>query len=125
MMAAVSGLVAILGHIFPVWLKLKGGRGVATGVGVVAALDWRVAAAAVAVWAVVLLAARYMAVASVAASLTVPAAHLWLEPQPWDLRIPITILFLLAPLAITLRHIPNFKRMAAGTEDRLWAKKSS
>ena len=124
-MAAVCGLVAILGHIFPVWLKLKGGRGVATGVGVVAALDWRVAVAAMAVWAVVLLAARYMAVASVVASLAVPAAHFWLDRRDFLDRFPVTILFLLAPLAITLRHIPNFKRIAAGTEDRLWAKKSS
>lgn len=119
-MPAVCGLVAILGHVFPLYLKLRGGRGVATGVGVVAAVDWRVAAIAVGAWAIFVLLTRYIAVASVLASIAVPVAFFALGRS----ELPYTILFLLAPLVVTLRHIPNFKRLKEGTEHRLWAKKS-
>lgn len=116
LMPAVCGLVAILGHVFPLYLKLRGGRGVATGVGVVAAIDWRVAAIAVGAWIVFVLLTRYIAVASVLASIAVPAAFFALGGR----ELPYLILFLLAPLVVALRHIPNFKRLKAGTEHRLW-----
>lgn len=119
-MPAVCGLVAILGHVLPLYLKLKGGRGVATGVGVVAAVDWRVAAVAVGAWMLFVLLTRYIAIASVLASLAVPAAYYALGGR----EIPYTILFILAPLVVTLRHIPNFKRLKNGTEHRLWSTKS-
>ena len=122
---ALCGLVAILGHIFPAYLKLRGGRGVATGVGVVLALDWRVGVAALGVWVLILLLTRFIAVASILAALAVPVTQLALDPAAWQDRIFVTGLFILAPIMITLRHIPNIKRLIAGTEDRLWARKST
>ena len=126
---AVCGLIAILGHIFPVYLKLRGGRGVATGVGVVLALDWRAGLVALGAWVLVLLLTRYIAIASMLAAAAVPVAQIVHDAAAWKTglggRLPVTILFLLAPVLIMIRHIPNIKRLIAGTEDRLWAKESS
>lgn len=125
LLPAISGLLAILGHVFPVYLKMRGGRGVATGIGVVLALEWRAGVAALAIWAVLLLVTRYASVASVLAAAAVPAAWFYLEPDPWGHRIPNTLLFILAAVIVAVRHVPNFKRIAAGTEDRLWSTKRS
>jgi glycerol-3-phosphate acyltransferase PlsY len=122
---AVCGLMAIVGHVVPVFLKLRGGRGAATGAGVVLALDWRVGAAALGVWALAALLTRYASVASILAAAAVPAAQLLLDSDAWGDRVPITILFLLAALVVILRHIPNLRRLIGGTEERLWAKRSS
>jgi glycerol-3-phosphate acyltransferase PlsY len=70
----VAGLAAFLGHLFPVWLKFKGGKGIATGLGVLLAVSWQAALAAAVIWIAVAAATRYSSVASLVASAVVPVA---------------------------------------------------
>src|SRR5438128_5738257 len=73
-MLALVGLAAFLGHVFPVWLGFRGGKGVATAAGVLIALDWRLGLAVIAVWLVVVVATRYASLASIAGALAAPLA---------------------------------------------------
>jgi len=126
------GCAAILGHIFPVYLKLKGGKGVATSFGVALGL-WPYyticALIAIAVWAVVVSIWRYVSLASVAASVTFPLvlillialrpgwefAHLW----------PFVITATAIPLMVIIRHCENIKRILSGTEGKIHQKKNT
>ena len=71
---AVVALAAFLGHVFSVWLRFKGGKGVATAAGAIVALDWRVGAAALVTWVAVVLATRYSSLGSLVAAIVAPAA---------------------------------------------------
>ena len=120
------GCAAILGHIFPIYLKLKGGKGVATSFGVALGL-WPYyticASFAVAVWAVVVLIWRYVSLASIAASVTFPLVLIlaiiltpsWDFVNLWPLLIAATAI----PLMVIVRHRENIKRLIAGTESKI------
>lgn len=105
-----AGLAALLGHLFPVWLKFKGGKGVATSLGVLVVLAWPVGVTAMLCWLLVALVTRYsslaalvsFAFASVAASLFRFTDLIWLT-----VAIAALILF---------KHIPNIQRLIKGTE---------
>jgi glycerol-3-phosphate acyltransferase PlsY len=71
---AVVAFAAFIGHVFPVWLRFKGGKGVATAAGVLFALDWRVGAAVLLVWLTVVVVSRYSSLGALVASLFAPAA---------------------------------------------------
>src|SRR5262245_40394888 len=75
--AMLAGLGALIGHLFPVWLRFKGGKGVATGLGVLLALDWRIGLIACAAWLVVALLLRYSSLAALVAFAAAPLAA-WL-----------------------------------------------
>ncbi|MHC4488183.1 MAG: glycerol-3-phosphate 1-O-acyltransferase PlsY [Planctomycetota bacterium] len=120
------GCAAILGHIFPIYLKLKGGKGVATSFGVALGL-WPYyticASFAVAVWAVVVLIWRYVSLASIAASVTFPLVltlAIILSPG-WDLADlwPLLVAATAIPLMVIIRHRENIKRLIAGTESKI------
>ncbi|MHC4623749.1 MAG: glycerol-3-phosphate 1-O-acyltransferase PlsY [Planctomycetota bacterium] len=120
------GVAAILGHIFPVYLKFKGGKGVATSLGVALGL-WPFytlcALFAFALWAVVVLIWRYISLASIIASLAFPLALVlaiilvpdWHLTQLW----PLLIAAIAIPVMVILRHRENIKRLAAGTESKV------
>ncbi len=116
--AVGAGLAAFLGHCFPVYLKFRGGKGVATGAGVVAVLLPIPALAAFAIWGIVLCAFRFMAIASIAAALVLCAAHLRM-PAAWDAYNPRTWFCVIAGLIVVARHRDNIKRLVAGTENQL------
>lgn len=122
---AATALGPILGHVFPVWLRFKGGKAVATSLGVVLALPmvrwWGIAAFGL--WVIVFLATRYVSVASTAAAVGLLAAYLGFEhARAWDAYLPITV-FVLALVALVLaRHAGNYRRLAAGTENRFGGK---
>jgi acyl-phosphate glycerol 3-phosphate acyltransferase len=119
-LTVAAGVAALLGHLFPVYLKFRGGKGVATGAGVVAVLLPLPALAAVLTWVVVVFATRYVSVASICAAVALCVAHVLLAPRPWAYpeNIVTTFCFLAAAL-VTVRHAGNLRRLLDGTEHRL------
>ena len=116
--AVGAGLAAFLGHCFPVYLRFRGGKGVATGAGVVAVLLPIPMLAAFAIWGILLCAFRYMSLASIISVLVLCAAHLR-TPAAWDLSNPRSWFCVVAGLLVVLRHRGNIKRLIAGTENQL------
>ena len=125
------GCAAILGHIFPVYLKFKGGKGVATSFGVALGL-WPyftiAAAVAGAVWVATVLIWRYVSLASIAGAITFPLvliAAIWLTPT-WTFAAlwPLLIAAIAIPLMVIIRHRENVKRLLAGTESKIRNSKS-
>jgi len=128
---AACGLAALAGHCFPVWLGFKGGKGVATMLGVAVALDWRIGAASALAWVVVALFSRISSLGGMAGALAAPLAALvlaWLEPASDTFGNLGAIAFLifagfLATMAaiVIWRHRENIARLRAGTEPRVGA----
>jgi glycerol-3-phosphate acyltransferase PlsY len=120
---AIAALFAVLGNIFPVWLRFRGGKGVATGFGVfLVAAPWA-ALAAISVFFIVLLLSRYVSLASILGSASFPF-FAWLlvtGPRP---RFFLVVQFAVAALVIA-RHHQNIRRLLAGSESRFGAKKSA
>ena len=114
--ALAAGLGAFLGHLFPVWLKFKGGKGVATYIGVLIGLYWPAAAIFGAVWLVAAVVFRYSSLSALIASALTPLA-LWLSGQPG-----VAVLFVLLTALLWLMHRANIARLMAGTEGKIGAK---
>ncbi len=111
--AMAAGLGAFLGHLFPVWLGFRGGKGVATYIGVLLGLYWPAAAAFCAIWLIVAFATRYSSLAALVAS-AASVGMLVLTSQ-WRLAG----LFLLLTLLLYIRHAANIERLARGEEARI------
>jgi acyl phosphate:glycerol-3-phosphate acyltransferase len=111
--AMLAGFTAFLGHLFPVWLRFRGGKGVATFLGVMLALAWPVGLAACATWLATAFATRFSSLAALVAAATTP---LWLL-----LFGPLQAIWLALALAapVFLRHRANIGRLLARTEPRI------
>lgn len=110
--AVLAGLGAVLGHCFPIWLKFRGGKGVATAAGVIAALTPFLLILLIGVFAALLVASRYVSLASITAAVLAPLlAFILGEGQ-------VAELYLLLALVIVLRHYDNIRRLLAGNELR-------
>jgi glycerol-3-phosphate acyltransferase PlsY len=116
--ALFAGLTAVLGHLFPIWLGFKGGKGAATGLGVLIAASWPVGLAACAVWLLVAAVARLSSLATLAAFATAPVVALILEEFS-----AVKLAFTIAVL-VFVRHQANIRRLLAGTEPRIGAGKT-
>jgi acyl phosphate:glycerol-3-phosphate acyltransferase len=117
--ALAAALGAFLGHLFPVWLSFKGGKGVATYIGLLLGLHWPGALIFCAIWLAVAFATRYSSLAALTASALTPAAL-------WFLGMPrAAVLFVILSLLLWLRHLPNIRRLIAGSEGKIGAKGSS
>ena len=115
-----AGVAAFLGHLFPVYLRFHGGKGVATAAGTVCVLLPGPALAALLSWLVVVLASRYVSLASLTAAAVLCAYRLLLTPQPWDPSHRVVSSFcLIAAGLIFLRHRANIGRLLRGNENRL------
>ena len=113
--AVVCAAAVVLGHSFPVFLGFKGGKGVATGLGIAFALVPHSALAAFALWLALFLATRYVSVASVAAAALVAAAPWFLDREAGP--VALSVVSVLAALVV-LKHRSNMARLARGTENR-------
>lgn len=116
--AVAAGMSAILGHMYPVYLRFRGGKGVATALGVVIVLSPQATGIAFAVFAVILLITRKMALASMTAAVVFGGTHLFLAgQQAWTLSAaPLTAFAFCVPALIVWRHRTNIVRLLAGTE---------
>ena len=114
MTLAAVALAAFLGHVFPLYFRFKGGKGVATAAGILLVLDARIAGIALLIWLITVLALRYSSLAAIAAALAAPITALVLlgwGPYSW---------MVLAMAALLLwRHRGNIERLVKGTESRI------
>jgi acyl phosphate:glycerol-3-phosphate acyltransferase len=112
--AAVAAVAAFLGHLFPVWLGFKGGKGVATACGVLLAYLWPVGALALAAWLIVAVVTRYSSLAAIVAAVVAPIVA-WLVS---DQALPTAVVIILAVLVL-IRHTDNIGRLLRGKEGRI------
>ena len=114
--AVVAGLGAFLGHLFPVWLRFKGGKGVATYLGVLLGLAWEGFLGFALIWLAVAFLSRFSSLAALVASAATPGV-LWVfgYVQERDLFVILTVLLI-------WKHTDNIKRLIAGTESRIGSK---
>jgi glycerol-3-phosphate acyltransferase PlsY len=111
---AVAGLFAILGHLFPAWLKFKGGKGVATALGVFAILFPKAVLISLAIFVIVLVASRFVSLGSILAAMSFPIAA-WLLYRPeW----PSLLLVSCVAVLVVMKHHQNIRRLIAGNENR-------
>ncbi|TPO01315.1 glycerol-3-phosphate 1-O-acyltransferase PlsY [Mesorhizobium sp. B1-1-5] len=112
----LAGFGAFLGHLFPVWLGFKGGKGVATYLGVLLGLAWQGMLVFAVVWLAMAFLFRYSSLAALAAAVVVPIALYFIStPQ-------IASLFALMSLIVFIKHRANISRLLAGTEGKIGAK---
>jgi glycerol-3-phosphate acyltransferase PlsY len=114
----VAGLGAVLGHVFPVWLRFKGGKGVATYIGVLIAVSWPVALAFGAIWIAVAALTRYSSLAGLLATAATPLLLAYFVGAR-----PAT-LFAVLTLIVWIMHRGNIARLMAGTESKIGRKTS-
>ena len=114
---ALVALAAFLGHVFPVWLRFHGGKGVATAAGVLIAIDWRLGLAVLIVWLTLAVVSRYSSLAAITAALFAPAAA-------WYLFGTGSIFAAVIAMSAVLiwRHQANIMKLARGEERRIGAK---
>jgi acyl phosphate:glycerol-3-phosphate acyltransferase len=115
-LAVLGGGAAFLGHCYPVWLKFRGGKGIATYGGVALALLWPVGLIFLAVWVGVLAVSRYSSLGGIAASVAAPVSA-----ALWD-RFEVAALFIGLALIVIWKHRANIERLMAGTEPRIGSK---
>ena len=112
--AIVAAFGAFLGHLFPVWLGFRGGKGVATYIGLLLGFGlWTALLAFCLVWLAVAVATRYSSLAALLASAVTPAM-LW-----WRGDLPVALLFLLLAILLWIMHRANIARLIAGTESKI------
>src|SRR5215207_3437412 len=111
--AVIAGLGAFLGHLFPVWLKFKGGKGVATYLGILIGLAWPAALAFAAIWLAVAALTRYASLASLLACAATPVV-LWLNDDRLEAQ-----LFVVLTILVFVIHRANIARLANGTESKI------
>ena len=111
--ALIAGLGAFLGHVFPIWLRFKGGKGVATYIGVLLALAWPIAVLFGMVWAAVAFTTRYSSLAALVASALTPVAL-------WFLALPYTaLLYAVLTVLLWAKHHANIRRLIDGSEGKI------
>jgi glycerol-3-phosphate acyltransferase PlsY len=114
--AMLAALGAFLGHLFPVWLKFRGGKGVATYIGVLIGLFWPAAIVFCVMWLAVAFATRYSSLAALVSAFVTPLFLWWFgHPALASLMVVMTLLMFYA-------HRENIKRLQAGTENKIGAK---
>lgn len=118
-----AAVMAMVGHLFTVFLRFKGGRGVATGVGAFLPICWPAVVGAFVVWVLVIFAFRYVSLASMTAAAALPPLIYALYAPPHAPPVELSIGAVIAAVLIIWRHRPNIGRLIDGTEPRLKLKK--
>lgn len=114
-----AGLAAFLGHVFPVWLGFRGGKGVATYIGVLLGAAWKLALVFCGVWLAVAVITRYSSLSALVAAIAVPVAALQIDSPALAIVSGALSLMLIA------KHRPNIERLLAGSEPKIGASKKA
>ena len=120
---ALAGLAAFLGHLYPVFFAFKGGKGVATAVGVLLAFEPLLALATLVTFAIIVFFSRYVSLASMVAAVFAPAYYLIGDGVAWTASGAKTLALIAVGLLLIWRHRENIQRLLAGTESKLGARK--
>jgi glycerol-3-phosphate acyltransferase PlsY len=115
--SALAGLAAFFGHVFSLFLRFNGGKGVATALGVLLGINGWLALACLSVWLVTALITRYSSAAALAAAVSAPAAAHFLIGSP-----AVVAMLLVMAAVLIWRHAANIRRLLAGTEGRIGGK---
>lgn len=114
------GLLAFLGHVFPITLKFKGGKGVSTSAGVLLGLYWPLGLATLGTWLFMALTLRYSSLSAITAALLAPAYAVLM-----DLPTPVVVPVTLMAAMLLIKHAGNLRRLLAGQETRIGSKKKT
>ncbi len=120
---AMVGLAAFLGHLYPVFFKFKGGKGVATAVGVLFGVHWALGVVCVISFAIVQYFFRYVSLASLVAAVFAPVAYLFGDRVLWAADRYITLALVVIAMLLAYRHSANITRLIQGTEPKIGDKK--
>jgi len=120
---AMVGLGAFLGHLYPVFFRFQGGKGVATALGVLLGLDWVLGLATAATWLIMAFFFRYSSLASLAAAVFAPVYYIFGDGLAWRMEGPVLFAVSVMALLLIYRHAENIGRLARGTESKIGQKK--
>ncbi len=116
---AAAGFAAFLGHLFPVFFRFKGGKGVATAAGVLLGVDWLLGLATLATWLIVAYFSRYSSAASLASAAFAPLFYLMGNRGPWYTERSILLAIFMMSVLLVFRHRENIAKLMQGKESRL------
>jgi glycerol-3-phosphate acyltransferase PlsY len=122
---AMVALAAFLGHLFPVFFRFQGGKGVATFIGAVFGIHWLLGVATGLTWLIIAFFFRYSSLASLVAAVFAPVYFLMLDRIFWTAEAPVVMALFVMALLLAWRHRVNIERLLKGTEPRLGTKKSA
>jgi glycerol-3-phosphate acyltransferase PlsY len=120
---ALVAVAAFLGHLYPVFFRFQGGKGVATFFGAVFGIDWMLGVATGLTWMIIAFFFRYSSLASLVAAVFAPAYFLLGDGIAWSATAPLIMALVLMGLLLIWRHRANIDRLLQGKESRLGAKK--
>ena len=120
---AMAGLAAFAGHLFPLFFRFQGGKGVATALGVLLGIHWILGLATAATWLIVAWFFRYSSLASLVAAVFAPVYYVFGDGVAWYTEKSILLAVSVMALLLIWRHAPNISRLVKGTESRLGRKK--
>jgi acyl phosphate:glycerol-3-phosphate acyltransferase len=121
---ALVGLAAFLGHLYPVFFRFQGGKGVATFIGVVFGVHWLLGVATGLTWLIIAFFFRYSSLASLVSAVFAPVYYLLGGGIAWDADTPIAAALFAMALLLAWRHRANIERLVQGKESRLGSKKA-
>ena len=120
---AMVGLAAFLGHLFPVFFRFEGGKGVATALGVLLAFNWMLGLAVAASWVIIAYFFRYSSLASLVAAVFAPVYYVFGGGVAWSFDKSVLLAIAVMTCLLVWRHALNISRLVKGTESKLGAKK--
>ena len=121
---AMAGLAAFIGHLFPVFFRFQGGKGVATALGVLFGIHWGLGLATALTWLIIAWFFRYSSLASLVAAVFAPVYYVFGDGVAWYLDRSVLLAIAVMALLLLWRHAQNISRLVKGTESRLGAKKT-